>query len=235
MWSAESLTALVSLTFMEIVLGIDNVIFIALLTGRLPAEQQAKARNLGLAVALISRLLLLFSLSWLMGLNEPLFEIANHGFSFRDLVLIAGGAFLIAKATKEIHDKVEHIDHTPKMQSSASNVGFVIAQIMIIDIVFSLDSVITAIGMAQDLTIMVIAMLISMVVMLVSAKFISNFVETHPTVKILALSFLILIGVFLFLEGMQSHVEKNYIYFAMFFSFTIELINMRFRKKSTAP
>ena len=235
MWSAESLTALVSLTFMEIVLGIDNVIFIALLTGRLPAEQQAKARNLGLAVALISRLLLLFSLSWLMGLTEPLLVVASHSFSFRDLVLIAGGAFLIAKATKEIHDKVEHIDHTPQMQASAKNVGFVIAQIMIIDIVFSLDSVITAIGMAQDLTIMVIAMLISMVVMLVSARFISNFVEAHPTVKILALSFLILIGVFLLLEGMQSHIEKNYIYFAMFFAFAVELINMRFRKRSTAP
>lgn len=235
MWSAESLTALVSLTFMEIVLGIDNVIFIALLTGRLPAEQQAKARNLGLAVALISRLLLLFSLSWLMGLTEPLIVIANHGFSFRDLVLIAGGAFLIAKATKEIHDKVENVDHTPQMQSSASNVGFVIAQIMIIDIVFSLDSVITAIGMAKDINIMVIAMVISMVVMLASARLISEFVETHPTVKILALAFLILIGVFLLLEGMQSHVEKNYIYFAMFFAFAVELVNMRFRKRSKTP
>lgn len=232
MWSMEALTALVSLTFMEIVLGIDNVIFIALLTGRLPAEQQAKARNLGLAVALLSRLGLLFSLSWLMGLTEPLFIVAGHSFSFRDVVLIAGGAFLIAKATKEIHDKVEHIEHAATVGSSARNVGFVIAQIMVIDIVFSLDSVITAIGMAKDLTIMIIAMLISMVVMLVSARFISEFVEKHPTVKILALSFLILIGVFLTLEGMQSHVEKNYIYFAMFFAFAVEMINMRFRKKS---
>ncbi len=234
MWSAESLTALVSLTFMEIVLGIDNVIFIALLTGRLPAAQQAKARNFGLAVALISRLLLLFSLSWLMGLTEPLFEIANHGFSFRDVVLIAGGAFLIAKATKEIHDNVENTGHKMQMNSSASNVGLVIMQIMVIDIVFSLDSVITAIGMAQDLTVMIIAMVISMIVMVVSARFIAEFVEKHPTVKILALSFLILIGVFLTLEGMQSHVEKNYIYFAMFFAFAVELINMRFRRKSKA-
>jgi predicted tellurium resistance membrane protein TerC len=232
MFSAESLTALVSLTFMEIVLGIDNVIFIALLTGRLPADQQAKARNLGLAVALISRLVLLFSLSWLMGLTEPLAVVFGHSFSFRDVVLIAGGAFLIAKATKEIHDKVENIDHTPQMQASARNVGLVILQIMIIDIVFSLDSVITAIGMAKDISTMVIAMVIAMVVMLVSARFISEFVEKHPTVKILALAFLILIGVFLTLEGMQSHIDKNYIYFAMFFAFAVELVNMRFRTKS---
>lgn len=233
MFSAESLTALVSLSFMEIVLGIDNVIFIALLTGRLPKEQQAMARNLGLGFALVTRLLLLFSLSWLMGLTEPLLTVLNHEFSFRDLVLIVGGAFLIAKATKEIHDKIEHIEHDPKLSpSNAKNMAFVIIQIMIIDIVFSLDSVITAIGMAQNITIMVIAMLISMVVMLFSAKFISNFVEKHPTVKILALAFLILIGVFLTLEGMKSHVDKNYIYFAMFFAFAVELINIRYRKKT---
>lgn len=233
MFSAESITALVSLSFMEIVLGIDNVIFIALLTGRLPKDQQAMARNLGLAFALITRLLLLFSLSWLMGLTEPLLTIFNHEFSFRDLILILGGAFLIAKATKEIHDKIEHIEHDPKLSAShAKNMAFVIAQIMIIDIVFSLDSVITAIGMAQNITIMVIAMLISMVVMLFSAKFISDFVEKHPTVKILALAFLILIGVFLTLEGMKSHVDKNYIYFAMFFAFAVELINIRYRKKT---
>lgn len=230
----ESLTALISLSFMEVVLGIDNVIFIALLTSKLPTAQQAKARQWGLALALGSRLALLFSLSWLMGLTQPLFTIATHAFSFRDIVLLAGGAFLIAKATKEIHDKVEHIEEksqTPA-KSSSKDFGWVLLQIMVIDVVFSLDSVITAIGMAQQLSIMVIAMLISMVVMLFSAKFISEFVEKHPTVKILALSFLILIGVFLTLEGMHSHVDKNYIYFAMFFAFAVELINMRYRKHS---
>ena len=232
MFSAESLTALVSLSFMEIVLGIDNVIFIALLTGRLPKDQQALARNLGLAFALLTRLLLLFSLSWLMGLTEPLLTVLGHEFSFRDLVLILGGAFLIAKATKEIHDKIEHIESDAKLSTSnGKNMAFVIIQIMIIDIVFSLDSVITAIGMAQNITIMVIAMLISMIVMLFSAKFISQFVEKHPTVKILALAFLILIGVFLTLEGMKSHVNKNYIYFAMFFSLDVEMLNMKFRNK----
>lgn len=229
------MTALVSLTFMEVVLGIDNVIFIALITGRLPKAQQAKARNLGLAFALITRLLLLFSLSWLMGLTEPLFEIAQHTFSFRDVILLVGGLFLIAKATKEIHDKIEHVESDLSSNlSRAKNMGLVILQIMIIDIVFSLDSVITAIGMVQDLSIMIIAMLISMVVMLLSAKFISDFVEKHPTIKILALAFLILIGVFLILEGMKSHVDKNYIYFAMFFAFAVELINMRYRKKTKA-
>lgn len=233
MFSAEALTALVSLTFMEIVLGIDNVIFIALLTGRLPKEQQGLARNLGLGFALLTRLLLLFSLSWLMGLTEPLLTVFSHEFSFRDVVLILGGAFLIAKATKEIHDKIELIDNDPKLSASnAKNMAFVIVQIMIIDIIFSLDSVITAIGMAQNITIMVIAMLISMLVMLFSAKFISQFVEKHPTVKILALAFLILIGVFLTLEGMKSHVDKNYIYFAMFFAFAVELVNIRYRKKT---
>lgn len=233
--TTESMTALVSLTFMEVVLGIDNVIFIALITGRLPKAQQAKARNLGLAFALITRLLLLFSLSWLMGLTEPLFEIAQHTFSFRDVILLVGGLFLIAKATKEIHDKIEHVESDLSSNlSRAKNMGLVILQIMIIDIVFSLDSVITAIGMVQDLSIMIIAMLISMVVMLLSAKFISDFVEKHPTIKILALAFLILIGVFLILEGMKSHVDKNYIYFAMFFAFAVELINMRYRKKTKA-
>ncbi len=233
MLSAEALTALISLTFMETVLGIDNVIFIALLTSRLPKNQQAKARNMGLTFALVSRLLLLFSLSWLMGLTETLIEFGNYSFSFRDIILIGGGAFLIAKATKEIHDKLEDIEHGSSLSGgNAKNMGFVIFQIMIIDIVFSLDSVITAIGMAQSLTIMIIAMLISMVVMLFSAKFISNFVEKHPTVKILALAFLILIGVFLVLEGMKTHVDKNYIYFAMFFAFAVELINMRYRTKA---
>lgn len=232
MFSFEALTALVTLTFMEIVLGIDNVIFIAILTGRLPAHERDKARNLGLTFALVTRLLLLFSISWLMGMNEPLFAIFDHSFSFRDLILLVGGAFLIAKATKEIHDKMENIEHEAGAALKPTHsLAFVIAQIMVIDIVFSLDSVITAIGMAQDISIMVIAMLLSMVVMLFSAKYISQFVEKHPTVKILALSFLILIGVFLTLEGMKSHVDKNYIYFAMFFAFAVELVNMRYRQK----
>ncbi len=232
MYSVEAITALVTLTFMEIVLGIDNVIFIAILTGRLPAKDQDKARNLGLTFALVTRLLLLFSISWLMGLNEPLFTVFDHSFSFRDIVLLVGGAFLIAKATKEIHDKMESLEHEASgALKPTQSLPFVIVQIMIIDIVFSLDSVITAIGMAQNITIMVVAMLLSMLVMLFSAKYISRFVENHPTVKILALSFLILIGVFLTLEGMKSHVDKNYIYFAMFFAFAVELVNMRYRQK----
>jgi len=234
MFTTEALTALVSLTFMEIVLGIDNIIFIAILTARLPLEQRTKARNLGISFALITRLLLLFSISWIMGLTDDVFSISGRGFSFRDMILIGGGLFLIAKATKEIHDKVEGDPHaTPETAMSRSSMGFTIVQILLLDIVFSLDSVITAVGMAQQIEIMVVAMLISMVVMLVSAKSISAFVERHPTVKILALSFLILIGVFLTLEGMGNHVDKNYIYFAMFFAFVVELVNMRYRNKKT--
>lgn len=232
--SSEALTALISLTFMETVLGIDNIIFIAILTGKLPEEERGKARNLGISFALITRLGLLFSLTWIMGLTQPLFTLFDHSFSARDMILILGGGFLIAKATREMHDKVEHVHELSDAVDSAikKSLPLLIGQIMILDIVFSLDSVITAVGMAQSLAIMVTAMLISMIIMLLASRKISDFVEKHPTLKILALSFLILIGVFLLLEGMGSHVNKNYIYFAMFYAFGVELVNMRFRKKA---
>ena len=230
--SMENLTALLTLSLMEIVLGIDNIIFIAILTARLPKKQQPSARNLGIALALLTRLLLLFSISWLMGLTEPIFSLFEKSFSARDLILIGGGLFLVAKATYEIHHKMEgELDDTTQKISQKNQFISIIFQIMLLDIVFSLDSVITAIGMVQQISIMVIAMIIAMVVMLVSAGGISDFVEKHPTLKILALSFLILIGVVLTVEGMGGHVGKGYIYFAMFFSLCVEMINMRYRSK----
>lgn len=235
--SMEALSALLTLSLMEIVLGIDNIIFIAILTGRLPKEKQPFAQKLGISMALVTRILLLFSLSWLMGLTTPLFTLLEHSFSVRDLILIFGGLFLVGKATFEIHHKVEGDGDEGEMASKAShakNMSMIIFQIMLLDIVFSLDSVITAIGMVQQISIMVIAMVIAMVVMLFSASHISHFVEKHPTVKILALSFLILIGVVLTVEGMGGHVGKAYIYFAMFFSLTVEMINMRYRSKTSS-
>ena len=233
LFSIEGLSALLTLSLMEIVLGIDNIIFIAILTGRLPKEKQPMAQKLGISMALITRILLLFSLSWLMGLTKPLFELFNHGFSFRDLILVSGGLFLVAKATFEIHHKIEGIeDEHSQANGKTKSLQWIILQIMILDIVFSLDSVITAIGMVQQISIMVTAMVIAMIVMLMSASSISEFVEKHPTIKILALSFLILIGVVLIIEGMGGHVGKGYIYFAMFFSFCVELINMKYRTKS---
>lgn len=233
-FSFESLTALLTLSLMEIVLGIDNIIFIAILTARLPKEQQPMTQKLGISMALITRILLLFSLSWLMGMTKPLFNLMDHGFSVRDLILIFGGLFLVAKATFEIHHKLEGEGDEGTAaagQSRANKMSMIILQIMVLDIVFSLDSVITAIGMVKHIPIMVVAMIIAMVVMLASASYISNFVEKHPTIKILALSFLILIGVVLIVEGMGGHVGKGYIYFAMFFSLAVEMINMRYRRR----
>lgn len=228
--SLNTLTALLTLTGMEIVLGIDNIIFIALVTSKLPEKERRFARNLGLSLALITRLLLLFSLSWLMGLTEPLFEIFNHGFSVRDLILLLGGLFLLYKAVTEIHSKIEG-DAESHAHTKSKGFASLILQIILLDIVFSLDSVITAIGMVQEISIMVVAMIIAVGVMLISAGGISDFVEKHPTVKILALSFLMLIGVLLMVEGMGGHVEKGYVYFAMFFSLLVELLNMRYRFK----
>ncbi|MCJ8276753.1 MAG: TerC family protein [Bdellovibrionales bacterium] len=235
LFSVEALSALLTLSLMEIVLGIDNIIFIAILTSRLPKEKQPLGRNLGISMALITRILLLFSLSWLMGLTKPLFTLFSHGFSMRDLILVGGGLFLVAKATFEIHHKVEGEPEAEEqsLKAKTKNLQWIIIQIMLLDIVFSLDSVITAIGMVKQISIMVIAMIIAMVVMLLSAGRISDFVEKHPTVKILALSFLILIGVVLIVEGMGGHVGKGYIYFAMFFSLCVEMINMRYRSKNS--
>ncbi len=234
--TAEGWISLASLAAMEIVLGIDNVIFISILAGKLPKEQQSKARRLGLFAALFMRLGLLFAISWMMGLTKPLFSVFTIDFSGRDLILLAGGLFLVAKATYEIHDKleVEHEDATKKVGKAAS-FGMVILQVMLLDIVFSLDSVITAIGMAPSISVMVAAMVIAMGVMLLFAETIGNFVEKHPTMKILALSFLLLIGVVLIADGLHQHISKGYIYFAIAFSLLVELVNMRMRKAKEKP
>jgi predicted tellurium resistance membrane protein TerC len=237
--TTESLTALITLTAMETVLGIDNIIFIAILVGRLPQGEQDKIRKLGISLALIIRIILLFSISWIMTLKEPLFALWGQTFSGRDLILLGGGLFLIAKSTYEIHHKVEgdpevHLHHAEGNLKKKVSAKMMLAQILVLDIVFSLDSVITAVGMSNQVSIMVVAMLISMVIMLLSANKISGFVDKHPTIKILALSFLLLIGVMLVGEGFGAHISKGYIYFAMAFSLGVELLNMRYRRKKTA-
>jgi predicted tellurium resistance membrane protein TerC len=236
-FTPDGLIALLTLSVMEIVLGVDNIVFIAILTGRLPSGQQALARRLGLGLALLIRIGLLFAISWMMGLTRPLFvvPVLGHEMSGRDLILLGGGLFLIFKATWEIYDKLE-VQHTEAATARARRAAFaaVIVQVLILDIVFSLDSVITAIGMAENVTIMVTAMIVAMVVMLFSMGTIAGFVERHPSVKILALAFLLLIGVMLVVEGFGQHVSKGYIYFAMAFSLLVELLNMRYRKQRKA-
>jgi predicted tellurium resistance membrane protein TerC len=229
--TVDALVALVTLSVMEIVLGIDNVVFISILASRLPAEQQQRARSVGLALALIMRIGLLLAISWVLGLTAPLFSVIGHSVSGRDLILLAGGLFLIYKATTEIFEKLEvHHDDGVAAAGRASFAG-VIIQILIMDIVFSLDSVITAVGMANEIPIMVIAMFIAVGVMLLTAGAISGFVERHPSVKILALAFLLLIGVMLVAEGMHRHLEKGFIYAAMAFSVFVEMLNMRYRAR----
>jgi predicted tellurium resistance membrane protein TerC len=234
----ENLTALLTLTAMEIVLGIDNIIFIAILVARLPKELQAKGRTLGILLALVFRILLLLSLKWIMGLTEPMFSLFDHGVTGRDIILILGGLFLVAKSTTEIHHKIAEASGVEAHDASAPkpkvNFGAAVVQIMLVDIVFSLDSVITAVGMAQNIAVMITAVLISMLIMLWLSGPISHFVENNPTIKILALAFLILIGVMLLVEGMGGHVSKGYIYFAMAFSLVVELLNMHYRKKAAA-
>ena len=225
--------SLLTLTALEIVLGIDNIIFIAILAGKLPAEQQAKARKLGLMLALITRILLLLSLTWIMGLTKPLFTLPllQVGVSGRDLVLLIGGLFLIWKSVREVHEKLEEEDgHATTDRSRASFAG-VIVQILLLDIVFSLDSVITAVGMADNIWVMIAAVIIALGVMLVFATKISDFVNQHPTLKMLALSFLILIGVTLLGEGLHFHIPKGYIYFSMAFAFGVEMLNLKLRSK----
>jgi predicted tellurium resistance membrane protein TerC len=231
LFTPDALLSLVALSAMEIVLGIDNVVFIAILTARLPAARQALARRTGMAMALGMRVGLLFAISWLMRLTQPLFSVLGQEFSGRDLILIGGGLFLIFKATWEIYDKLE-ADHRERA-AGGGRAGFAwtIVQILVLDIVFSLDSVITAVGMSNQLPIMIAAMVIAMLVMLASMSAVGGFVERHPSVKILALSFLLLIGVMLVVEGMGQHVAKGYIYFAMAFSLLVELLNMRYRKQ----
>ena len=222
--------ALSTLTVLEIVLGVDNVIFISILAGKLPKDQQAKARRVGLILAMVTRILLLFSIAWIVRLTAPWFSVFGHEFSGRDLILLVGGLFLIAKATHEIHDKLEGEEGHGSTRVAASFMS-VIIQIMLLDIVFSLDSVITAVGMADDLGVMVTAVVIAVGVMMLSAGAISGFVERHPTVKILALSFLILIGVSLTAESFHQEIPKGYIYFAMAFSVFVEMVNLRVRSK----
>lgn len=226
--------ALLTLTSLEIVLGIDNIIFISILAGKLPGELQKKARVLGLLAAMVSRLLLLFSLTWIMKLTAPLFTVYNQEISGRDLILLIGGLFLIAKATHEIHNKLEGAEGESDAKVKSSFAG-VIIQIMVIDIVFSLDSVITAVGMVQDISIMVIAVIVSVGFMLFFSGAISNFVQRHPTVKMLALAFLILIGVNLVAEGFGQHIPKGYTYFAMAFSVLVEMLNLRLRRVPAEP
>ena len=231
LFSVESLIALAALTALEIVLGIDNVVFIAILTGRLPKEQQPSARRLGLGFARVSRVALLFTISWTMNLVQPLFSVWEHVVSGRDLILLAGGAFLIFKATHELHGQVEGGGSPEKPSKISGSYWGVVAQIGVLDIIFSLDSVITAVGMARHLTIMVTAIVIAIIIMIVFAGAVSAFVERHPTMRVLALSFLILVGVMLVAEGMGKHIERGYIYFAMAFSLGVELINLKVRKK----
>ena len=227
----QAWVALLTLTVLEIVLGIDNVIFISILAGKLPAKDQSRARNIGLMGAMVMRLLLLLSLAWIVKLTAPLFTVMGVEISGRDLILIAGGLFLIAKATHEVHDKLEGEEGTT-VKKIAPSLASVITQIMLLDIVFSLDSVITAVGMAKDLGVMITAVVISVGIMLFAAGPISRFVDRHPTVKMLALSFLLLIGMSLVAEGFEFHIPKGYVYFAMGFSVFVEVLNIQFRRKS---
>jgi predicted tellurium resistance membrane protein TerC len=230
--TADGLIALLTLTFLEVVLGVDNVIFISILSGKLPRDQQARARRTGLLAAMGMRILLLLSISWIMRLTQPLFSAFAREFSGRDLILIAGGLFLLWKATMEIHEKLEGAEG----ETSARVVptfAAVIWQIMLLDIIFSLDSVITAIGMANDISIMITAVVAAVGIMMFSAEPISDFVGKHPTVKVLALSFLLMIGLALIGDGMGVHIPKGYIYFAMGFSVFVEVINLRVRQVST--
>jgi predicted tellurium resistance membrane protein TerC len=225
---------LLTLTALEIVLGVDNVIFISILASKLPAEQQARARQLGLAAALITRILLLLSLSWIIGLTEPLFAIGGFEVSGRDLILLLGGLFLIGKATLEIHERLEGVEGHADAKVAPSFAA-VIIQIMLLDIVFSLDSVITAVGMVDEIAIMITAVIVAVGIMLLAAGAISDFVNKHPTVKMLALSFLVLIGVNLLAEGLGQNIPKGYTYFAMGFSVFVEMLNLAVRRRQTDP
>ncbi len=222
--------SLVTLTVLEIVLGIDNIIFISILAGKLPADQQARARTTGLMLALVMRIILLCSIFWLTRLIHPLFHVLNHPFSGKDLVMIAGGIFLLWKSVHEIHGSLEGEEHE-KSSAVKATMSAVISQIVVIDSVFSLDSVITAVGLAQQIGVMIAAVILAMGVMLVASGPISNYVNRHPTIKMLALSFLILVGVVLLADGFGQHVSKGYIYFAMAFSFAVEMLNIRARAK----
>jgi len=233
--SPEHWVALLTLTALEIVLGIDNIIFIAILSAKLPVAVQNRARLIGLSIAMITRVLLLLSITWIMRLTTPLFSLLGRDFSGRDLILMAGGLFLLAKSTLEIHEKLEGEEHEQKKPRGTGKFAAVVFQIVVLDIVFSLDSVITAIGLSNHLAIMITAVVIAVIFMMAFSKSISDFVDKHPTIRMLALSFLLLIGVSLIGEGLEFHIPKGYIYFAMAFSVGVEMLNLRIRGKGEKP
>ena len=230
-WLADPSTwiAFLTLVVLEIVLGVDNVIFISILAGRLPRHQQARGRRLGLALAVLSRILLLTSLSWIIGLTEPLFTVLQYEISWRDIILILGGLFLLAKSTYEIHQKLEGVEGHASVRVGPSFVS-VMVQVLLLDVVFSLDSVITAVGMVDELAIMVTAVIVAAGLMILASGPVGDFVDRHPTIKMLALSFLLLIGFTLVVEGLHQHIPKGYIYFAMAFSVFVEMLNLRLRR-----
>lgn len=236
MMDSQAWMSLITLTALEIVLGIDNIIFLSILSSKLPPEQQVKARQIGLSLAMLIRIGLLFSITWVMQLTNPLFNLFGHGISGRDIILIGGGLFLLAKSTHEIHEKLEgEEEHHASGRKRKVSFSGIIIQILLLDIIFSLDSVITAVGMANQLSIMVLAVVIAVGFMMFFAGAINGFVQRHPTIKILALSFLILIGVMLIAEGFGQHISKGYIYFAMAFSVGVEVINIKVRAKKVKP
>ncbi len=231
--TTEMLIALLTLTFLEIVLGIDNIIFISIVTNRLPQEEQKRARLIGLSLAMIFRVVLLLGITWLIGFSAPLFAVAGIEFSGRDLILFAGGLFLLAKSTMEIHHKVEGVADRPGIEAKKASLASTLVQIVLLDLVFSFDSILTAVGLTNNIPVMIAAVIISILVMMLFAGKISDFINKHPSLQILALSFLILIGFMLTIEAFDQHVPKGYIYFAVFFSMMVEILNMRLRKKQS--
>ncbi len=231
--TSEGIIALLTLTFLEIVLGVDNIIFISIISNRLPEHQQTKTRNLGLLLALVMRIGLLLGISWIIGFTEPLFTAFEHEISIKDLILIVGGLFLIGKSTTEIHESLEVDEHEEK-KKVATSMSKVILQIVALDMVFSFDSILTAVGLTTEVMIMIVAVTLAMIVMMTFAGRISNFINKHPSLQMLAMSFLILIGFMLVLEGIGQEIPKGYIYFAVFFSLTVESLNMRRRRKMAA-
>jgi predicted tellurium resistance membrane protein TerC len=230
LFSIASLISLITLSVLEIVLGIDNIIFISIVTGKLPKHQQKKARATGLSLALVMRIALLFSITWVIGLKDPLFTIMDFGVTGRDLILFAGGVFLLIKTTTEIHNKIEGHDESG-MNIKKETLNSIVFQIVIIDIVFSFDSILTAVGLVTNVLIMVLAVIIAMFIMLSFSEKVSDFINKHPTIKMLALAFLLMIGMLLILDALHIHVPKEYVYFSMAFSFMVEFLNMRMHKK----
>ena len=232
LFTTDNLVSLLTLTLMEIVLGIDNIVFISIITNKLEVSQQSKARILGLGLALGTRIVLLFMVNWLVHLTEPLFTLFNKGFSIKDLILLAGGLFLIYKSVTEIFHKMEMSEHEDAKNPSTITFGSAIGQIILLDIIFSIDSIITAVGLVDSILIMIVAVILSLIVMLIFSKGIGVFINSNPSIKIIALAFLVMIGTMLVAEGFHIHFPKGYIYFSMAFALGIEFLNMRFRKKS---